>query len=93
VTTLYTLTPRTGASQYVTQQAGPRLISTFFLIWTETQGDRVDAVAFVGYTNDQGRYLSSERKEAKEPFCDLTFDHMLDVTPKGNIVDLGPFHA
>ena len=65
----HTLTPRTGGSQYSIQQAGPRVNSrdpTFFVIWIETQGDRVYAVAFAGYTNGRGQYLSSGTKEAKE---------------------------
>ena len=57
--------PQIGASQYATQQARPRLVSrypTFFVIWIETQGDRVYAVAFVGYTYDRCQCLSSETK-------------------------------
>lgn len=50
----HTLMPQTGASRQATQQATgrPRLIPTFFVIWIETQGNRVETVAFVGHTND-----------------------------------------
>ena len=93
------LTPQTGASQYATQQARPRLISrtpTFFVIGCETQGDRVYAVTLVGYENALVSISPSVRKRKREPtWRSETFalEHMPEVTPTSSAGDLSAFRA
>lgn len=61
------LPPKSSASQYAAQQARPRFMSrtpTLFVIRIETEGDRVYAVALVGWGS--GSVISRKTKTARE---------------------------
>ena len=81
--------PQTGASQYATQQARPRLISrdpTFFVIWIETQGDRVlrSGIRWLHKRSMPVSLQRNERSEGGATWRSVTFapKHVLEVTQR-----------